>query len=142
MRHLMLALMIALLPLRGWVGDAMATEMASGMVAAAGPHTSASHPHAGGAEAGTHDHMTMDSPEHMAMPDCAGHGALAGSAQDNVSHDDHCGSCDSCQTCHTVALFDGAGASASTWPTPMAPASIEARFISADAALNQKPPIS
>lgn len=30
MRHLILALLIALLPIRGWVGEVMATQMASG----------------------------------------------------------------------------------------------------------------
>ena len=30
MRHIILALMIILLPVRGWVGDVMATEMVSG----------------------------------------------------------------------------------------------------------------
>ena len=32
MRYLMLVLMILLLPLRGWAGDAMATNMAAGQL--------------------------------------------------------------------------------------------------------------
>ena len=142
MRHLLLALMIVLLPLRGWVGDAMATQMASGMVVAAGTHKAASNQHAQPADAGTHDHMASDSRKPMAMHDCAGHDDLAATVQDNASQDSPCGSCDSCQACHTVALLDVAGTSAAPWPTPMTSAPVEASFVSADVALKQKPPIS
>ena len=90
MRVLLLALMIALLPLRGWVGDAMALDLA-------GPH-----------------HAAATAAPQAALPDChTGHDAHAAhmapaspadQASDSAQADDDCGSCSLCQICHSVVL--------------------------------------
>jgi hypothetical protein len=135
MRHLVLALMIALLPIRGWVGDVMATEMASPQAAQLHHATEmvAAHAHATGAEAHFDHESSVKSP-----PDCAGHGEGSGSP----TADAHCESCAACQACHTVALSPVSTRTASLAVSPALPRSPAARFASAIAALGQKPPIS
>ncbi len=139
----MLALMIVLLPLRGWTGDAMATQMASGMAAAATANTPSSHLHAPDAEAAAHHDMAMESPETMlSMHDCAGHAAVAEAVQDDATPASPCGSCEACQACHTIALFHEGSTTPLVQRAPGTSVSAATRFISADTALNQKPPIS
>ena len=154
MRIFLFALMIALLPLRGFAGDVMATEMAIQMAA---QHLQQNE---------LHDHHA-DATKNVA--DHAGHSAASGpSGQMDAHHDmagtqevdammdgcpvnvapgqchssDNHGSCQSCQACHTVALslaftqVEPARAS-SRLPNPVA-----TQFASAEAALGQKPPIS
>jgi hypothetical protein len=138
MRHLLFAVLIALLPLRGWVGDAMATQMAAGQIQHQQQTQTAS-------QAG-HAHETVDAAHTghhedtaaQALHDCADQTA------DGNSHsaDGHCETCAACQACHTVALAPAAPSlmprfSASTLSHPGADP-----FASADAALRQKPPIS
>ena len=150
MRHLMLALMIVLLPLRGWVGDAMATGMATGMatnMATGLLNQSVQHPlnaiksiaghtHAAGAESHL-DHQTAAHEPAQSTHDCAGHVAAQG-----TDTDDHCSTCGACQACHTVALSPPGAelnvcfSAATVSPTGTTP------FTSAAAALGQKPPIS
>ena len=74
MRALVIALMIALLPLRGWVGDAMAQQLAVASVQ--------------GSHAAPAQHA-----------DCALHGEPA-----VVDASDHGGNCGDCQVCHTMAM--------------------------------------
>jgi hypothetical protein len=136
MRHLLFAVLIALLPLRGWVGDAMATQMAAGKI----QHQAAQI----AAEAGhLHEDMEMAHTGHAtetpALHDCAGQPA---DGDNSHAADGHCETCAACQACHTVALTPAAPDlppyfSASTPPLPVADP-----FASADAALRQKPPIS
>jgi hypothetical protein len=73
MRHLVLALMIALLPLRGWVGDAMATQMASSSIAI---ESRAARAHEMAATA-SFDHQNQAIETAHALPDC--HGQLLAS---------------------------------------------------------------
>lgn len=88
MRVLFLAFMIALLPLRSWVGDAMAMDML-----ASGHETTLS----------AHD-------RHDGQPDChtqaSGHAGNSETPQhlavSEASAD--CGTCSACQICHSVAL--------------------------------------
>ena len=125
MRHLLFALLIALLPFRGWAGDTMATQMAAGQL----QHQQAQE--ADSAHAGLH---AENAP---ALHDCA-----EPSADDSHAAGGHCETCAACQACHTVALTPAAPGltphfSASTLPHPAADP-----FASADAALRQKPPIS
>lgn len=105
MRIFMLALMMILLPLRGWMGDAMAVEMATDQLHAT--HTIAISAGAAGASAtfptkteSTHStaHDCHDAPT-QATADTAGgqHGS------DNAPSTD-CGSCSACQSCHAVGL--------------------------------------
>jgi len=138
MRHLLLALLIALLPLRGWVGDAMATQMAAGQLqhqqTQAAPPASHGHEameaHAGHEEASTEVSVTLH--------DCAGQ------ADESGSHaaDGHCETCAACQACHTVALSPTAPGLVAAFSAPTLPRQAADQFASADAALGQKPPIS
>ncbi len=66
MRTLWIALLIALLPLRGWVGDAMAVTMAASPHAAAALAVADDCPHAAAA------HVGQDAGQHPGHPD-AGH---------------------------------------------------------------------
>lgn len=132
MRHLLLALMIVLLPLRGWAGDAMATGMTAAPTQplqiatefiAAHAHESASHAPA------------------QAMHDCAeqADGQLA---QTGNAHDGHCSTCESCQACHTLALSPVAPGLNTAFNASAQPRAMAMQFTSAPAALDQKPPIS
>ncbi|MBX3610432.1 MAG: hypothetical protein KF871_11110 [Hydrogenophaga sp.] len=71
MRLIWIALLIALLPLRGWVGDAMALGMASGQhapqAAAAMGHGNGPCPHADASDAAT-THMAPQDAAHPADP--------------------------------------------------------------------------
>jgi hypothetical protein len=98
MRTLLLALLIALLPLRGWMGDAMAMEPVH---SATMQHT-ASAPHAE-EPCPTHAHA-------MPMDD----GAVDASSIDAdllAGHAPGCDDCKVCQLCHGTAL--------SLLPTPL-----------------------
>jgi hypothetical protein len=139
MRHLVLALMIALLPIRGWVGEVMATDMASSKATQRQNATKMVAAHAHGAGAGDHfGHASTDAPAPAAAPDCAGHGTQ----ESNPMADAHGESCTVCQACHTVALFPMIPAMPSPMASPSVPRSPATRFASAIAAPGQKPPIS
>lgn len=141
MRHLFIALLIALLPLRGWVGDAMATEMVILQVQAQ--------------QQGAIKIIALDALEEsvkanfdaeatvgqlgVAAADCADHSAGSGSHADAA----HCESCSACQACHTVTLSPVPNLTASAALNLSAlPHAAIARFTSAPAARDQKPPIS
>ena len=140
MRHLLLILMIALLPLRGWAGDAMATGMAAGQVAQLLQRQIATESIAAKAHAvsvtANFDHETTVPDAVPTMADCAGHGGEDVDAS-------HCDTCSACQACHTVALSHSAAIALSTvFQAFSLPHSAADQFASADAALRQKPPIS
>ena len=142
MRHLILAVMIVLLPLRGWVGDAMATGMASSSwKLGTEQHQTATklvadHAHSAGAA----DHIdppTVQQVSAAANADCFSH-----SGAGEASADAHCSTCTVCQVCHTVALsppFIGQSPVLNPIAPPHSPVAI---FASADPAHGQKPPIS
>ena len=162
MRHLILVLMILLLPLRGWAGDAMATDMAvgamNGLQVAQKPRTPvateiiAMNVQGKGATAHFHaenaDHHASGDLQIVAKVasshDCADmqtalfdshHAVEGGSTTD-------CGVCPSCQACHTVALSLKSEKTASVFNPQAQPHIAGHKFASADAALSQKPPIS
>jgi hypothetical protein len=139
MRHLLLVLMIALLPLRGWMGDAMATSMAAGQLQQQQVATKniATHVHETAAE-GHFDHETTASEALQAAHDCAG------DAADETSHvaGAHCETCAACQACHTVALSHTAPGLNPVVNALTLPHAAADQFASAEAALRQKPPIS
>jgi hypothetical protein len=147
MRHFLLALLIALLPLRSWVGDAMATQMAAGQVQHSqsqlhGQQHDATKTIAeyqdGALAEGHFDHEEVAEAPPTAEPDCAAHSANG----DASTADSHCESCAACQACHTVAL-SLMGSSAGPVFTSLALLYPAAElFASADTALRQKPPIS
>ena len=142
MRRLLLILMIALLPLRGLAGDAMATGMAAGQMAQlqqthVATESIAAHAHAA-SEKADFDHETAAPGADLAVADCSGHGAEG----THNAGDAHCDTCSACQACHTVALANSAPALQSTFQAFALPHSAADQFASADAALRQKPPIS
>ncbi|MDO9278164.1 MAG: hypothetical protein Q7U05_06340 [Polaromonas sp.] len=129
----MLALMMVLLPLRGWIGDAMATDMAMTVAAQKMQQTVSTslredvhHEHQ--AHAGHSDHSAHD--EGHGDDHSAGH--IAGT----------CESCSACQACHTVALLIGATDLKSDLSALWTLIGAADPFVSAEAALDQKPPIS
>ncbi|SFC49117.1 hypothetical protein SAMN05216344_11949 [Polaromonas sp. OV174] len=136
---LMIALMIALLPLRGWVGDAMAMEMA--LTQLQSPQHAMSSMASPAHEVGMDAHAMQqasaaEAPHAMTLAhDCAG---------DDASHaaSAHCESCSVCQTCHTVALSPAVADASRVFSAPTMPRLAAAPFASADAALSHKPPIS
>lgn len=139
MRYLFFIIMIALLPLRGWVSDAMATEMLASRVQEEQPNTIkliAKHAHEEGARA--HNDIEIVADAAQAAVDCAahdsgGHGHAAGT---------HCDACSVCQACHTVALSLARADVNAVFSLRTLPRAAVAPFASAETALNQKPPIS
>lgn len=138
-------LLITLLLLRGWVGDAMATGMAAGQLEHRPIATERMAGHADAA--GVEDHAGHLMAPQEAMP--AGHSMAgapdcAGQAPDQHAQGSggHCDSCAACQACHTVALSLLALPTTSLAVLPALPHSSAAQFASAVAALGQKPPIS
>ena len=140
MRHLFLILMIALLPLRGWASDAMATGM--GVTQVQNQQQSAikliaSHTHASGAQA-HFDTETAVTEAGQPSAECAGHAFV----EKAHSADAHCDSCVVCQVCHTVALSPMAASLTAAFSLRTSPGAVNVQFASADSALGQKPPIS
>ena len=135
--------MIALLPLRGWMGDAMATQMAvQALQIAQAP--------AGSPDVDEPASSWLTAPHHGAAPsfavgmasDCATHVSDDAAPGEAASVDASCENCSACQACHTVALSAvGHQQSAYAPPGPV-PGSGMMFFASADPASGQKPPIS
>ena len=97
MRLLLLAIIIVLLPLRGWVGDAMAMQMAAQGLSQKVANAGAAAAHTDEVAAPVHWHS--DAPQTDATPvagDCAGH---AGSGNPSSPELSHCQSCVACQVC-------------------------------------------
>lgn len=123
MRLLFVILLIALMPLRSWAGDAMAIRMAGGMVPSG---------HTQGIEAAS------------AHDDCPGGHHNAAPMQTTAANEvqDHCANCASCQACFTVALTGLPAVAAPLVPHNSPPRAGLKFFASAEIALGQKPPIS
>ena len=137
MRTLFLALLIALLPIRGWLGDAMAIEMVRHSLPASAAVAMAA---SSGDAADAHCHDAMDAADGT---DMANHTASHdGGPSDNGPDHQGCDTCTACQVCHTVAL-GGMPAIDTVHSAPQAPpAAHAARFASAEPAPGLKPPIS
>lgn len=142
MRHLLLALMIVLLPLRGWAGDAMATGMATAPLQhqQSAMEVIAGHAHEPGSVSHSAHEMASHAPA-QALHDCAEQ-ADDQPAQAGNAHDGHCNTCEACQACHTVALSPVTAGLNTSFNAPTQPRAMAAQFTSAPAALGQKPPIS
>jgi hypothetical protein len=131
MHRWLLIFMIALLPLRGWVGDAMAAQMLQQSLATVEAAAAPSH------------HATP-----VAHDDCMGHAgaadassAASGSDTTAVSHSD-CPTCASCQVCSSAAVaMNTVSLQPLAFEAP-APSFFAARFASAEPAPALKPPIS
>ena len=146
MRFLVLVLMLVLLPLRGWMGDAMATAMAVDAI-----NTIAVSAHEKTAE-GYFGHTTVKTTAGV-MTDCAEHTAAhmseatpadkaATSPLDSTDQNGHGEHCQTCQACHSVAMSSRALTVSSSFSAPSQPQALSAPYTSAVAALSQKPPIS
>jgi hypothetical protein len=151
MRFWLLIIMIALLPLRGWSGEVMATDMASSQVVQAHKQ----------AQSATQNIATSDRVDWAkntfnnqnsnflaqnllvdttlpATADCEGHNKL-GNAEPASAH---CDTCPACQACHSVALSVVGFSLSPTFSPRSQPHIASADFASAITALGQKPPIS
>jgi hypothetical protein len=131
MRRWFVLLLIALLPLRAWVGEAMAGEMLAQQ--AVGAHAQADPvPHGmhAAAKAAAHDCME-------------GHAAPAHHDSVPLAHgQDDCPTCAACQVCSSVALNLEPPRLPTTAAPHALPANGPARFASALAARAVEPPIS
>jgi len=134
MRHCLLILMIALLPLRAWAGDAMAGEMLAQQLIAI---NSIAAEHATTRGSGSFDHETAA----LAMPDCHGQAASPADAA-QAHHTASAGNaCSQCQACSSAALQPSATLLPAV-PGPQAlPATGTPQFASALPAAAFKPPI-
>ena len=134
MRTFFLALMIALLPLRGWVGDVMAMELTA---APADAH------HGVAVAAPTADCLERSAIAavhhgHAMHPMAA---ALPADAGQEASHAGD-GHCTLCQICHSVALAPVLLPLPAAVLPLAAPVASQLRYTSAERTLGDKPPIS
>lgn len=119
--------MIALLPLRGWVGDVMAAQMTSTVLV----QTSVASYHA-----------MHDTPADMALhADCAGHHDSHADCDPQASNPSDCGSCTACQICHSVALTLPVSQHSPVRLSSMQPQTSHPHFTSVARAPGFKPPI-
>jgi hypothetical protein len=122
MRRLIFIFMIALMPLRGWMGEAMATEMAAiTIVAAKASNTPA----------------RAELPHKIVKSDCDMH---AGMKKDN-SESKSKQSCTHCQACHATGLISTVKINSISSAHFAQPFAFSSQFASANVALGQKPPI-
>ncbi len=132
MRRLVLILMLVLLPLRGWVGEAMAMQML------------AQHVFATQNVAALADEISVEATFDAEMQaDCHGDShvpAVATAPADSSSS--ACGTCPLCQMCHSVAAPAPFTSVPTPWLPHVQPTTGSARYASAPAAFALKPPIS
>ncbi|MDP3171233.1 MAG: hypothetical protein Q8M91_12935 [Polaromonas sp.] len=146
MRRPLFIAMIFLLLLRGMVGDAMATGMATGHLQRVPVATETVAGYAHGSRAGAHfDHAVAEESmaRSAAIPaDCAEHSSGPASTPTTPETAGHCESCAACQACNTVALSPVTARTPTLALPPELAHSSAAHFASAVTALGQKPPIS
>ena len=123
MRRWLLILVMLLLPLRGYMGDAMAGQMHEG---AAGAHAHVAAP-ADAAPSG-HGHG------------CDGHAGTPATQDAQPQADSDAPSCASCQVCSAVALSPAGSSDTASALTHPRPQTIQRAYLSADAGLSFKPP--
>ncbi len=117
-RLMFIALMLVLLPLRGWAGNVMAVDMYATSVLQAKIASTAS--------------------QTLMPPDCAMH-SQAGPDGDAAPH---CSSCDTCELCMVAANLAPAVCSADRLARQPSLLAFNASFSSATSAANLKPPIA
>ena len=124
MRRFIFILMILLLPLRGWMGEAMATEMATMNIVA----TQA-----------TNTLDSIDLPIENGMSDCDMHKT----AKTNTAEtSDTKSTCTHCQACHATGLVSTVQIASFDQVQYAQPLAQNSQFASASIAHSQKPPIS
>lgn len=146
MRRFTFVLMITLLLLRGWMGEAMATGMALAPLqpAPSATQTIATHAHEISSQA-HFDHATAEPEpfyEAQAVHDCSGGPASEDPSHAGPAHCAACQACQACQACHTVALTPFAASAHAVFSACALPQTKASFFASADTAIGQKPPIS
>lgn len=120
MRRWLVLLMLVLLPLRGWVGEAMAGEMVQQTLQ------------------GAHSAQMQQAADH---DDCAGHDEAAQASHAGAtSPDGGCGTCASCQACSAVALVFPPPAMPAAGFSHAPPVFHAPTFASAERQLAFKPP--
>ena len=145
MRIFVLALMILLLPVRGWMGDVMAVEMAVGSLVA---NNSATNAYA----TGSSDQESLNlAVSHAECPDHAGMSMVKSddltddpnaSQSNDASTHGQCSHCSACNICHSIALMETFPLLAAlAQPHQLRPVS-GLQFASATTAPHLKPPIS
>lgn len=130
--------MLALLPLHGWAGDAMAMEMATAALhnSAAALDSQAHHAHSAGADAPPHAQQAI------MHDDCPDHAAAQGVATDSQAQASADGdTCTACQICHAVALTAAFPQLAPSALPAAQPHTATHHFASAERATGFKPPI-
>jgi hypothetical protein len=130
MRHWLLILMIALLPLRGWASDAMALSM---WATPASPHQTAAPCH--GAPADTVSLQTMAGSGHVHAGQAMAHG---GDDADASAH----GGCTACDICNVPAISPVTHIDRATVPLHTHRVSDGEHFASAVPQRGSKPPIA
>jgi hypothetical protein len=130
MRHWLLLVLVLLLTLRGWVGDAMAGQMLHQRAAPVAAQAVDQHQHAhSDATAQGHGH---DCDQHAQAP------AATGGAQPQSGTD--CSTCASCQMCSSVGLAPPLAVEAPTGFSQPVPQTVQRTYASAEPALAFKPP--
>lgn len=143
MRYLIVTLMMALLPVRAWLGDAMALSMAVGDANAMKIVAASAEPARAGSTFSLKKALTPQ-PCHEAHGEA--HTAISHLAEttpsaDHTAHSD-CNQCSTCQICHSVVLSPPAQAlPLLALPTQLAHSN-HALFASVPRAPHLKPPIS
>lgn len=139
MRRYLLLLLIALLPLRAWAGDAMALAVvaAPGMAAAATPA-----PPCHGEQAAPSGHGAQMSPSsHGEQAAVAGTSVTAHTDDHGNDHSEHA-ACSCCDICHGSVLSGPVVSSSACAPMTGHPWPVGVRFASAVLPGQHKPPIS
>ena len=123
MRRFIFILMIALLPLRGWMGEAMATEMATMyLIASQAINTPA----------------TADINLNTSISDCDMHKAAKVNTTESSSTKS---TCTHCQACHATGLVSAVQITNFDQVQYAQPLAQNSQFASANIAQSQKPPI-
>lgn len=133
--------MILLLPLRGLMGDAMATQMLAPAMLGQSAMADGSGAHHHVKEATAHSHAEgVKLAAASAVRDCLDHASVG---QFSSLDGSDCKSCPACQACNIVAFFMPDTTASFVLPVPLEKQqSAMSRFTSADPALSVKPPIS
>jgi len=136
MRVLLLALMIALLPLRGWVGDVMAMEMVSGHSDAMKNIAAPAYFTRAGASSPINSRAShSECHDAVAVPDASLN------TSELTDHGD-CSDCGACQICHTAAVTSAMRRDVHATLPPWLHPQGGTPFASATPAPRLKPPIS
>ena len=139
MSRFIFILMIALLPLRGWMGEAMATTMAANQISVnkismiqIATNNIAKKP--------TNTPATDEFTQKNGLADCDMHKLQ----KLNVSGEESSAnpSCTHCQACHATGLVNTVKINSITSAHSAQPLAFSSQYASASIALGQKPPIS